>query len=506
MESNKEYFAFISYQREDERWAKWLQHKLEHYKLPSNLNGRTDFPKAIRPIFRDASELTPGNLPRQIHEALEQSKYLIVVCSPRSAHSEWVNKEIETFISMGRTANVIPFIIEGAAFSKDSKDECFPLALRQLPEEQEILGANINEMGRDAAAVKVVARMFDVKFDSLWQRHEREQRRQRWMRMGGLAAFAVAVLLVAIWIGHQNVLLKEKDWKMMENQSRAVADKAIRLVDEGDACTAQLLALEALPKDLNHPNRPYTFEAESALRRAYRNNSAVMQTYESVAFASFSPDGKRIVSASWDVRIWDAETGQCLHKLEGHTNFVWSVSFSPDSKRIVSASFDKTIRIWDAQTGQCLRELKGHYFWIYSAFFSPDGKKIVSGSGDRNIRIWDAETGQCLQTWGGGIGSNIALLIASYSPDGKRIIAAAGNTISILDAQTGQIIQKLEEHTGEVISAFFSPDGKRIVSASADNTIKIWDFPPLQQLIDQTRERFKNRKLSEDERRKYYLE
>ena len=208
MESNKEYFAFISYQREDERWAKWLQHKLEHYKLPSNLNGRTDFPKAIRPIFRDASELTPGNLPRQIHEALEQSKYLIVVCSPRSAHSEWVNKEIETFISMGRTANVIPFIIEGAAFSKDSKDECFPLALRQLPEEQEILGANINEMGRDAAAVKVVARMFDVKFDSLWQRHEREQRRQRWMRMGGLAAFAVAVLLVAIWIGHQNVLLK----------------------------------------------------------------------------------------------------------------------------------------------------------------------------------------------------------------------------------------------------------------------------------------------------------
>ena len=222
--------------------------------------------------------------------------------------------------------------------------------------------------------------------------------------------------------------------------------------------------------------------------------------------ASFSPDGKRIVSASWDVRIWDAETGQCLHKLEGHTNFVWSVSFSPDSKRIVSASFDKTIRIWDAQTGQCLRELKGHYFWIYSAFFSPDGKKIVSGSGDRNIRIWDAETGQCLQTWGGGIGSNIAILIASYSPDGKRIIAAAGNTISILDAQTGQIIQKLEEHSGDVLSASFSPDGKRIVSASADNTIKIWDFPPLQQLIDQTRERFKNRKLSEDERRKYYLE
>ena len=175
IEEKYQYFAFISYKREDEEWAKWLQHKLEHYKLPSNLNGRTDLPKEIRPVFKDTSELMPGNLPEQIHQALELSKYLIVICSPRSAKSEWVNKEIETFISMGRTANVIPFIIDGKAFSGNPGEECFPLALRQLPKEQEILGANINEMGRDAAAVKVVARMFDVRFDELWQRHEREQ-------------------------------------------------------------------------------------------------------------------------------------------------------------------------------------------------------------------------------------------------------------------------------------------------------------------------------------------
>jgi WD40 repeat protein len=150
--------------------------------------------------------------------------------------------------------------------------------------------------------------------------------------------------------------------------------------------------------------------------------------------------------------------------------------------------------------------LEGHCYNVYSASFSPDGKRIISGSGDRTIRIWDAETGQCLQTWGGGIGSNIYYLSASFSPDAKRILTAAGTTISILDAQTRKIVQKLEEHTGDVLSASFSPDGKRIVSASADNTIKIWDFPPLQELIDKTRERFKNRKLSEDERRKYYLE
>ena len=62
MDNNKEYFAFISYKREDEKWAVWLQNKLEHYKLPSNMNGRTDLPKEIRPIFRDKSELAGGVL------------------------------------------------------------------------------------------------------------------------------------------------------------------------------------------------------------------------------------------------------------------------------------------------------------------------------------------------------------------------------------------------------------------------------------------------------------
>ena len=173
------YYAFISYKREDEKWAKWLQYKLEHYKLPSNLNGRSDLPKGIRPVFKDTTELSPGNLPNQIREALELSKFLIVVCSPRSAQSYWVNLEVKTFMEMGKMENVIPFIVDGSAFAKNPIDECFPQALRELPSEQEILGANISEMGRDAAVVKAVSKMFDVKFDVLWQRWERERNFRR---------------------------------------------------------------------------------------------------------------------------------------------------------------------------------------------------------------------------------------------------------------------------------------------------------------------------------------
>ena len=65
----KDYFAFISYKREDEKWAKWLQNKLEHFSFPTNLNGETDLPKNIRPIFRDVTDLTPGILAEEINTA-----------------------------------------------------------------------------------------------------------------------------------------------------------------------------------------------------------------------------------------------------------------------------------------------------------------------------------------------------------------------------------------------------------------------------------------------------
>jgi WD40 repeat protein len=73
-----------------------------------------------------------------------------------------------------------------------------------------------------------------------------------------------------------------------------------------------------------------------------------------VTSAAFSPDGKRIVTSSWDktARVWDAETGELIGELKGHKNVVWTAAFNPDGTRIVTASGDQTVRIWTLRAGR----------------------------------------------------------------------------------------------------------------------------------------------------------
>ena len=78
--------------------------------------------------------------------------------------------------------------------------------------------------------------------------------------------------------------------------------------------------------------------------------------------------------------MWDADKGQEILTLKGHTDMVISVAFSPDGKRIVSGSGDQTVKVWDADKGQEILTLKGHTAMVSSVAFSPDGKRIVSGS------------------------------------------------------------------------------------------------------------------------------
>jgi WD40 repeat protein/tetratricopeptide (TPR) repeat protein len=199
----------------------------------------------------------------------------------------------------------------------------------------------------------------------------------------------------------------------------------------------------------------------------------------------FSPDGRRLASASFDrtVRVWEAQTGQETRTLRGHTSWVRSVCFSPDGRHLASASEDRTVKLWDAQTGQETLTFQGHTGPVSSMCFSPDGRRLATASGDwenpynaGEVKVWDAQTGQETRTLRGHTGP---VLSVCFSPDGRRLASAVGEggmpgEVKVWDAQTGQEIRTLQGHTGVVSSVCFSPDGRRLASASVDRTVKVW--------------------------------
>ena len=140
MNGKYKYYAFISYSHKDSEWAKWLQHELEYYQLPSTLNGKPGLPSSFRPVFRDEDELSGGDLKPQITSALASSNYLIVICSPHSAQSKYVNEEIKEFIEIGTarqedyTKRIFPLIIEGKPHQDENNKhlECFPEVLNYI--------------------------------------------------------------------------------------------------------------------------------------------------------------------------------------------------------------------------------------------------------------------------------------------------------------------------------------------------------------------------------------
>ena len=209
----KQYFAFISYSSADFEWGKKLERKLSKYKMSATLCREKGWKRCpMSPIFFAPYDIQPGDLSEELKTRLRNSKNLIVICSPNSAKSEWVGREIEYFHSLGRADNIHFFIVDGVPNSGNPETECFNPILKEL-DMPEYLGANINEniyrwkwLNRERAYIQLVTKLLGIEFDAVWKRHERMMIASaiKWT----LLTLFVAAALVFAWIYNKPVDVK----------------------------------------------------------------------------------------------------------------------------------------------------------------------------------------------------------------------------------------------------------------------------------------------------------
>jgi WD40 repeat protein/class 3 adenylate cyclase/tRNA A-37 threonylcarbamoyl transferase component Bud32 len=261
---------------------------------------------------------------------------------------------------------------------------------------------------------------------------------------------------------------------LLEEAARSdwlVAEEKLRREEVGEALSYLARACRYTPKS--------SFPAEAAitavLSSPIAHSQVIFQGHTAAVYqAVFSPDGRRVLTASADqsARLWEAETGKLLAIFQGHTDKIYQGVFSPDGRRVLTASSDNTARLWEAEGGKLLATFQGHTGRVQSAVFSPDGRRVLTGSGDDTARLWAAESGELLTTFQGHTGT---VYSAVFSPDGSRVLTASGDsTARLWEAESGKLLTTFQGHTGEVYSAVFSSDGLRMLTASEDKSARLW--------------------------------
>ena len=240
--------------------------------------------------------------------------------------------------------------------------------------------------------------------------------------------------------------------------------------------------------------------------------------------AAFSADGKRLAAGDGHrVRVWDTATGGVVHTLEGHRGDVTRVAFSPDGGRLVSASYyDGTVRLWDVEAGCELRTLGGHAaveglafrpdgkrvvsagrqglkVWdatadeeesrrrdaawafagrpgdVHGVAFSPRGDRLVSASWDGSVELWNVAARQLVRTLHVPEGEDPRLCSAALRADGRQAAACGAAAVRVWDTATGRLVHDLAHgDAAHLQGVAYSPDGKRLAGAGLDE-VQVWD-------------------------------
>jgi hypothetical protein len=360
----RKYDAFISYRHSelDKFVATTLQRKLEAFSLPKGVTSKTK-KKRIERVFRDQDELPlSSNLSEPIHLALNNTDFLIVICTPRLPESKWCEEEISTFIKLYGREKILAVLAEGEPsesfpplLTGEDYEETLPDGTRVTkhrsfePLAADVRGKNNKEVRKklDDAVLRIAASIFELNYDDLKQRHRERRIRRMFSVISSVAAafmlFSAVCIGLMIKIMNQSNMIMEQNTEIKEqsneisqknalinqqyeeaarNLSRLTAADSINLLKKGRKLDALYMLRQVIPDSTSDTSKPYTPEAEAALVDALDvyaplSELTISNTYVSeyeIKTFSFSPNDTRVltVDSGNNVKVYDIESGRLL--------------------------------------------------------------------------------------------------------------------------------------------------------------------------------------------------
>ena len=481
------YDAFISYSHSepDSYIAERLHFMLEHYHISGKIR-EISGKKKISRVFRDREELPlSSDLAANIKDALEHSEYLIVICSPRSARSEWVLREISTFLETHGKEKVLTLLAEG------EPEEAFPEILCYSEEkvtgadgQERIVRNKVEPMAADVRGktrremekklrdefLRILAPMLSCTYDMLRQRH-REYRLRRGIAATGTAAVLAAMFMVYAF--HQASVSEGRYQEARRNQARYLAQISGELLAQGDREGALKTAMAVRPE--TEEDAPVVPEQMYALNNA-------LYSYDRTNQICYRParttelDGQTDAGAIWDgSRLSPGEDGYfCVDRLgsayvldPADGTCIWKIS-PGDIEGLEAAKFedffpaaeDTAVLLcggaavyadWQEKDVICMVQDEDMTASDMAAALY--GERIALTDG-RYVWLFDLGTGECLQKarcYDGEYGSYTPGSL-SFSEDGSMLAAGLSVDHNEIEPQRGLMLFSVETGEGWTIS------------------------------------------------------
>jgi WD40 repeat protein len=517
-----EYEAFLSYAHRDRDVTSAIQKGLHQ------IGRRVGQLRALR-VFRDDTNLTANpDLWAKITEALDGSRFMIVVLSPQSAASHWVNEEVKHWLSQRGHQGLMLVLAEGdlqwnaedARFDPERSSAALPTLTEpgSLPAEPLYIDVSgdapweLRSLAFRDKVTSLAAPIHGKPKDDLTGDDLREQRRFRRLRRAAIAALAVltviAVAAAVIAVVQRGEAIRQRQDAIREARDALAAQldtKASTAFSRFTAAESDIHALaDTLAAQRIRSDPAASRDAFYTAATALNTTRIIIPTPTTVKTVAFSPDGHTLASGSLDatIRLWNltdpAHPTPLGQPLTGHTGTVRSLAFSPDGHTLAAGSEDDSVigaasgigddivRLWNlsdpAHAAALGQPLTGNTSGVTSLSFSPDGHTLAAGSDDATIRLWNltdpAHPGPLGQPL---TGHTDAVDGMAFSPDGHTLASGSNDaTIRLWNltnpAHPAPLGQPLTGHTNAVTSVAFSPDGHTLASGSADSTIRLWNL------------------------------